>query len=346
MMSVFGKTSSLLRVLPAVAACRNITTSACMFGIKSRWVAPYRKELLKRQKKMERMGITHQLKRSEYIEWNYDAEVYAFGKRLGEQFDNNILREALTDSSYISQERVRQQELGVPEPALTMTSNNELATAGSHIIADYSIKYLRSALPLFPEEGIRSLVDYLTSSEVMAEVGLGIGLKDLILCKEYPPTPETVGKCFQAVVGALNASTSLSQCQLFVRDFVVTQLVGKDLNEIWEIENPMEAMQDILGRSGRGEPEPRLIFESGKNTLEAVYHVGIYSDKEFIGSGYGETIGTAVDQAARDALRRFFQTTAASPPLPFGKENVKLKAEPNLSVEDWSLEKAKNIITC
>lgn len=52
-----------------------------------------------------------------------------------------------------------------------------------------------------------------------------------------------------------------------------------------QIENPMEAMQDILGRSGRGEPEPRLIFESGKNTLEAVYHVGIYSDKEFIGSG-------------------------------------------------------------
>lgn len=141
-----------------------------------------------------------------------------------------------------------------------------------------------------------------------------------------------MGKCFQAVVGALNASTSLSQCQLFVRDFVVTQLIGKDLNEIWEvsntaticncggleqiyenntkkynylkiiiiiipskklilkirinqIENPMEAMQDILGRSGRGEPEPRLIFESGKNTLEAVYHVGIYSDKEFIGSG-------------------------------------------------------------
>lgn len=40
-----------------------------MYGIKSRWVAPYRKELLKRQKKMEKMGIEHKLKRSEYIEW-------------------------------------------------------------------------------------------------------------------------------------------------------------------------------------------------------------------------------------------------------------------------------------
>lgn len=59
----------------------------------------------------------------------------------------------------------------------------------------------------------------------------------MMLLQEYPPTPETVGKCFQAVVGALNASSSLSQCQLFVRDFVVAQLVGKDLNEIWEVGN-------------------------------------------------------------------------------------------------------------
>lgn len=57
-------------------------------------------------------------------------------------------------------------------------------------------------------------------------------------------------------------------------------------------------------------------------------------------------MGTAVNQAAEDALRRFFQITDASPPLPFGKESVKLKTEANLSVGDWSLEEAKNIITC
>ena len=54
---------------------------------------------------------------------------------------------------------------------------------------------------------------------------------------------------------------------------------------LWQVENPMGVLADILHQSGRGEPEPRLIFQSGQETLQAVYHVGVYSDKKFMGSG-------------------------------------------------------------
>lgn len=47
----------------------------------------------------------------------------------------------------------------------------------------------------------------------------------------------------------------------------------------------MDLLTDILIRSGCGKPEPRLIFQSGKNTLEAVYQVGVYADKKFMGTG-------------------------------------------------------------
>ena len=86
---------------------------------------------------------------------NYDAELYAFGKRLQEEFDGDALREALTDSSYIACEVQRQQELGVTDPGLTMNNNQELAANGERIITDYCVAYLRAALPLLPEEGIR-----------------------------------------------------------------------------------------------------------------------------------------------------------------------------------------------
>lgn len=86
---------------------------------------------------------------------NYDAELYAFGMRLQEEFDDGLLRKALTDASYIKQEIQRQKELGVSSPALDMSSNEDLADAGAKIITDYSMKFLRAALPLFPEEGIR-----------------------------------------------------------------------------------------------------------------------------------------------------------------------------------------------
>lgn len=86
---------------------------------------------------------------------NYDAELYAFGMRLQEEFEDGLLRKALTDASYIKQEIQRQQDLGVSSPALEMSSNEDLADAGAKIITDYSMKFLREALPLFPEEGIR-----------------------------------------------------------------------------------------------------------------------------------------------------------------------------------------------
>lgn len=331
---------------------RTVCCSAQVFGIKSRWVAPLYRELKHRHKRMEQKrkekGEVVINKRSEFIEWNYNAELYAFSKRLQEEFDSDALREALTHASYIHKERQRQQELGVSDPGLAMEDNNQLAAKGERVIADYCTAYLRAALPLLPEEGVSSLVDYLLSEDVMSAVGYGIGLRDLVLCEEHPPSPSTMARCFQAVVGALSVSSPDPRCQAFVRDFVVAQLVGKEVDSIWKIENPKAVLADILHKSSRGEPEPRLIFQSGTTTLQAVYHVGIYSDKEFLGSGYGESVETAVEEAAHDALRRLFQITESAPPLPFGKEAeaLLLKSKSNISLDEWSIDKVKNVFVC
>lgn len=55
-----------------------------------------------------------------------------------------------------------------------------------------------------------------------------------------------------------------------------------------------------------------------------------------------------MEEAAHDALRRFFQITDSASPLPFGKDAdaIPLKTEANISLDDWSIDKAKNIITC
>lgn len=65
-------------------------------------------------------------------------------------------------------------------------------------------------------------------------------------------------------------------------------------------------------------------------------------------TGFGESIDTAVEAATHDCLKRLFQITESSSPLPFGKEakNITLKDETNLSLEEWSVGKAQNIVTC
>lgn len=64
--------------------------------------------------------------------------------------------------------------------------------------------------------------------------------------------------------------------------------------------------------------------------------------------GYGETVETAVEEAAHDALRRLFQITESAPPLPFGREAeaLPLKSKSNISLEEWSIDKAKNVFVC
>lgn len=66
---------------------------------------------------------------------------------------------------------------------------------------------------------------------------------------------------------------------------IVTQLYGQDVNELWNPKDPVGILNAILQREGKGEPEFRLIRKAGSNTILAVYHVGIYTDKNFIAEG-------------------------------------------------------------
>ena len=49
-----------------------------------------------------------------------------------------------------------------------------------------------------------------------------------------------------------------SRAELFVADFLLTYLVGKDLNEIWQVKNPMGLLTKVLEENGRAAPESRF----------------------------------------------------------------------------------------
>ncbi|GBP05877.1 39S ribosomal protein L44, mitochondrial [Eumeta japonica] len=86
-----------------------------------RWVAPTLRELNRRAKLL----ATKPTPRSGYIEWNYRAELFAFGKRLQEEFDLAALNTAFTLKSYITKEEAKQRELGI-EGDIQMTHNENL----------------------------------------------------------------------------------------------------------------------------------------------------------------------------------------------------------------------------
>ena len=272
------------------------------------------REIRKRKRKL---GPQPEPRRSDFIDWNYDAEIYAFSVRLKEKFSPALLQQAFIDRSYIVQEEIKQRSVGIEEPVLQLTDNTKLVKKGEELLTEFIVTYLNLSLPKYPRDGIKAIYKHLISDEVLAHVSLHLGTKDLILAAEFPVHQTTLAKSFKAVIGALFESSGEAKAYEFIRDFIVTQLNQVDINDFWAIDNHQKLLLEICKDKKLGEPEPRLISEVGKNTLLAAYHVGFYCNKKCIGTGYGEDVTVATEQAAKDSLRNLFGTNTSMKPFDF-----------------------------
>lgn len=82
---------------------------------------------------------------------------------------------------------------------------------------------------------------------------------------------------------------------------------------MWEIQRPIELLQEYCRVNKLAEPEPRLLNDAAKNTILAVYHVGIYSDRKMLAAGFGENVNTAIEVAAINCLKRFYEIDNVRP---------------------------------
>lgn len=238
------------------------------------------------------------------MEWNYNSEVYAFGQRLQENFDITQLQRAFVHKSYITKEEIRQKELGVENPEIMLQSNETLIKTGQHLVFDYVTAFLEHFLPKVPRECIDAYTTYLTSVSMLANISQNLGTSDLILSANIDDY--TLADTLFALIGALRVSSGDEKAYSFVRDFICTHLNQKDVLDIWEIADPIESLKTYCSENKLGTPEPRLIGESAKNTILAAFHVGVYSNKNLLGQGFGEDVQTAVKTASIEALRKFY----------------------------------------
>nr|SVE81592.1 EOG090X0DYO [Daphnia magna] len=320
-------------------------------NFKAHWVAPTLREL-KRRKVIEDdlNGGPKIFHRSTFLEWNYDAEIFAFSNRLGEKFNDLSLRAALTHKSYIERETARLSDIGV-ESNLQFQDNEALSQKGGELLSKFTNGYLRAVFTQVPEELIRAMHDFLTSNPTLETVARHIGLGDLMLCADFPCKTETYVKSFKAIVAALAESSGEERARIFVQDLVVTQLYGQDVNELWNPVDPVGNLTAILKREGKAEPEFRLIRQAGSNSILGVYYVGLYSDKNFISEGAGESLEVAKEMAAREALKKFFRTEDSMRALPFGRQlkNIQskiaqLENQPNIPLSEWISEKVMSAV--
>jgi len=280
--------------------------------------------------------------RSEYPNWNYAAEIYAFGRRLGEDFEENLLRKALMDVSYSERQQERQMGVGLTQDG-SLENNSELANLGLEIMESYVKAYLRTHFPNLPEEGCDQIFDYLKNDLLGGHIARNIGLLDLVLCDAVIPTNRVLTQALHAVVGALVLSQNVQRGQCFVLDLFISQLAEKDLFELMDqATNNYKLLQRIFDSQLNSCLEARLLRSAGSETILSVFTVGIYSDKNpdgleektLVGTGSGETIDIATDMAAKDSLRNFYGLHHGVR-LVLGEDAKKLTL--NLTDNNWSI---------
>ncbi|XP_036769725.2 39S ribosomal protein L44, mitochondrial [Manis pentadactyla] len=268
-------------------------------------------------------------RRSEKPNWDYHAEIQAFGHRLQENFSLDLLKTAFVNSCYVKSEEAKRQKLGIEKEAvlLNIKDNQELSEQGTSFSQTCLTQFLEDAFPDLPNEGVKSLVDFLTGEQVVYHVATNLAVEQLTLSAEFPVPPPVLQQTFFAVVGALLQSSGPERTALFIRDFLITQMTGKELFEIWKIKNPMGLLVEELKKRNISAPESRLTRQSGGTTALPVYFVGLYCDKKLIAEGPGETVLIAEEEAARVALRKLYGFTENRRPWDYSepKENLRAK---------------------
>lgn len=244
--------------------------------------------------------------RSSFTDWNASAELFAFSKRLSEEFQLPILQRAFIHKSYIAQEVERQKQIGIEAPSLEVEDNQKLIESGSKHLNSFVENFINVKFSSAPTQLRSSIKDHLLSNETLANISKHIGTTELILSAEFPVQSETLADNFRAVVAALAEGCGEDRANRFIYDFVCTQLNQFDCSTLWNPENSFEELQKTCATHKLSVPEPRLIGQCGTNTLLASYNVGIYCDKKMIGSGFGETVEIAVSEASSDALRGIY----------------------------------------
>lgn len=101
----------------------------------------------------------HKLRhRREWLDWNYDCEIFAFNNRLKEKFNDHTLKKAFIAKSYNEHAKTvdsqSSERLEILDQ-LELENNEEFIESGRELCDRFLPLYLRCFLRNVPEEGIR-----------------------------------------------------------------------------------------------------------------------------------------------------------------------------------------------
>ncbi|KAI8339001.1 ribonuclease III domain-containing protein [Chlamydoabsidia padenii] len=227
-----------------------------------------------------------------------DAALYAFGSRVGLQhtLSPELLQQAVTHATFDA------------------THNNQaLAFLGKQTIYYYTMEYVHCKYPDMPVDAFKMVISAYTSSKSLTSLGRQLGLQH-VMRWERPQSVEdsvmngqayAITSCINALVGAVYQTQGPEAAKKMVHDHIISNK-QVDLLAAFRGMEAKRHLSALLVRSKKTAAVSRLLSETGRKSSSPVFVVGVFSDNEKLGEGFGSSLKMAEHRACRDALMRHY----------------------------------------
>lgn len=227
-------------------------------------------------------------------------------------------------------------------PANNFFDNHGLNIFGKNLLTYHVTHQLMKKYPRLPTVVLNAAVDAYISQDVLASIAKSWGIEaettpvvDRFLKNE--PIHVTLGKlrflnnslnkhdgvelissqnfsenaayalATRSIVGALWASTQDTK-QNYATKFIDEHILSRklDITRMFQFEQPTRELSALCRREGLAKPISKLLAESGRLSKAPVFIVGVFSDSEKLGEGFGSSLKEAKARAATDALMKWY----------------------------------------
>lgn len=215
---------------------------------------------------------------------------------LGYSFkDKNLLRQALTHRSYLNE-----------NPDWDLDHNERLEFLGDAVLELVVTEHLYNKYPN-PEGEMTNWRAALVNAVMLAKITSEFGLNDHLLLSrgESKDTGRArqyiLANAIEALIGAMYLDGGYAPCRDFTDRFVLSKLPDIISNKSYR--DAKSLFQEIAQENAGVTPTYRVLEEWGPDHARQ-FRVGVFLDKEQIGTGEGNSKQEAQQGAAEDALKK------------------------------------------
>jgi len=211
-------------------------------------------------------------------------------KRLGVEIEPELLKLALTHSSFAFENHIE--------------SNERLEFLGDSILGYLVASEVFASNPALAEGDLTRLKNSIVSAEALATAANRLGLGPFLRLGRGEDTSggrtrlNILADAMEAVIAAAYLSSGISASRVIIEKFVLP-LLGDPL-ALREFADPKTTLAEKLSRQKRVIPRFEVTFSGPEH--ERTYQAKCFSAGELLGEGQGRTIRSAETAAANNAL--------------------------------------------